>query len=459
MKGLFSVFGLIAALFVSNVYAVGLGGGQNYIFNTVEGVAPKISSVPIYLCKGTSGGYYDRGGADGCLAFLAAQINNANSYYNAQCEAVPSLPELGKSTRVECSHMVKRDNADDYGVTGKYMGQVYYQKNINSKSCPPDTAPRYGFGYDSNFDGEIDKCYDPVELHNASQCMNQFNNLLPKKEGAPSNVCYTNPETGAKCAYSDDGGSNGYYSLNIAGNCFDGSDVPEYEDPEKPNPKDEECQKYNEQMFVCAADPQDYCDAQGVCADGCGYVNDQFVCFRPEECTGPDCKQPTEEECTGDDCEEKPPEECTGDDCEEKPPTEEEGETKDFDYNKLSSILDRALAKAVGLITDKKEMPDPDAEKSKLDALFEDVSDKESELHDDKNYKDFKDSFDGSMFDGLKSFFPPVGTCQPIDFVIGTLDYCQAADIVRMLLANFFYGLTFFYMFSVFNARFTRSKS
>ncbi|WP_165398934.1 hypothetical protein [Shewanella maritima] len=337
---------------------------------------------------------------------------------------------------------------------------------------PPETNPNYSYSYDSTGDGEIDRCYEPNELDSASNCgsLATDGTVMPMAGNTSLQVCVTNDNNGASCGFQMV--SNGewhYYEPDLEINCFGDSDVPDYDpDANQQQPGDEQCVA-NGTGFMCSADPSVECNAQGVCADGCGYVNNQFVCFRETPCTGEGC-EPPELDCTKNPesptCkakEEEPdpdPEPCTGENCDDNGGENGgnnggSGGSFVLDYERLIN----GMKEAAGMLIDESPMPDGDAMVGDVTDKLNAALDEEAKLHEDGLFDGYLDAFDGSVFDVLKNIFPPVGSCTAIDFSLFAIDICPAADIVRSLMATFFYGLTAFYIFHVFSNRFTRSKN
>ncbi|QBF81303.1 hypothetical protein EXU30_00265 [Shewanella maritima] len=126
-----------------------------------------------------------------------------------------------------------------------------------------------------------------------------------------------------------------------------------------------------------------------------------------------------------------------------------------LDYERLIN----GMKEAAGMLIDESPMPDGDAMVGDVTDKLNAALDEEAKLHEDGLFDGYLDAFDGSVFDVLKNIFPPVGSCTAIDFSLFAIDICPAADIVRSLMATFFYGLTAFYIFHVFSNRFTRSKN
>ncbi|WP_220746781.1 hypothetical protein, partial [Shewanella colwelliana] len=227
---------------------------------------------------------------DSCLEFLINKFTSANS---------------GGSYSFSDFHFVQRGDADFYDMfytmskndwsTSKKSGTASNPQVLTSSSCPPDSFPNYLYDVDTDGDGQIDKCYEPLELDNASNCKNQAGSMLPALTNISNSVCKTDPATGASCGYSRSDGDNSY-QLDLEMNCFgDDKEVPDYDD--EPMPEPDTCAKMNDQLMVCKSNPDEKCDFYGRCEKDCGYVNGQFYCF--ESCSGAQCDEeiPPEVDC------------------------------------------------------------------------------------------------------------------------------------------------------------------
>ena len=73
----------------------------------------------------------------------------------------------------------------------------------------------------------------------------------------------------------------GVFEASEGNSCYDGS-VLNLDSPDVSNTPSDGCQEYAG-GFVCAGDPQEYCADDGSCTPGCGYVNDEFLCFSLDE--------------------------------------------------------------------------------------------------------------------------------------------------------------------------------
>lgn len=478
MKGLLLAVGLIAALFVSN-------NTQASIYDTSSSVTPKITTTNIgkcYIQKPVAITYDNYDAAD-CNA-LAKSWFDQNSL--SQCTSVSGVSSIDELTiKDSTSYFRTRFNC----LTGVKINEINissfapYSHQNDSYSCPPDGSPTYILGLDTDGNSKIDKCFNPEELDNASNCSSLFNSgsILPAGGNTAPLVCKTF-EDGSRCAFSKvEQGATPYYQPNLEKGCFgDAEEIPDYDNDTPPSPQPEQCVPYAG-GFACSADPSRYCDSSHVCVDGCGYVNDQFLCFRDQECTGSDCKPapvtcentPDAPICKEDElppdstyCQKNPtvPACQSGSNFCELNPTAPScsasgggtgGGGSDFvlDYDKLIN----GMKDAVKLIIDTNETPEFSEFKSEID-------DKTSEL--DSEIDNF---MNGSHFDGINDQIssnpftgqfqlPSGGGCTAFDLGGHSLDLCGAAQKISSVLYYVFSFLTLLYLKNLFFSTVTPRK-
>ncbi|QIJ04692.1 hypothetical protein [Shewanella chilikensis] len=274
MKGLLSILGLVIALFISSF-------ARADIYSQVSYQTPQSSNS--YYCIGSS--YSDvRSVASSpgeCVSLFISSWNPpyaGNDIHN--CSETPTFTdsEIGNSKAYSCEWVNKQG--------GVVVGNIRYD-GFN-KTCPPSEYPNYIYEKDDDGDGQADRCFNPMELDNASQCQNTVGSMLPALTNTASSVCVTDPTTGARCGFSRSNMGNSYQA-NLEMSCFGNDEIPEYTD--EPMPEPETCTKMNSNLMVCVADPNEKCDFYGVCQDDCGYVNGNFYCFTP--CVGAECDAET----------------------------------------------------------------------------------------------------------------------------------------------------------------------
>ena len=475
MKGLLLAVGLIAALFISNAYAG--------IYDTASYQSPKIQSTFKYKCSLNSGG-----------------SNPIFVKDSKECIDKTYALHSPQSTIVSCSlgtfqydynYISCRQEVvswDGSTIVSYFNKGRFYPAAINdseSRSCPPDEFPLYTFPVDNNSDGKDDQCYNPAELDNLSKCSDLFNSgsILTAGGNTASLVCKTF-EDGSRCAFSRvEQGSTPYYQPNLEKGCFgDAEEIPDYDKDAPPAPQPEQCVPYFG-GFACAADPKNYCSSNGSCIDGCGYVNDQFMCFRDEQCKGASCEPapvncetvPDAPICKDKEttpqpsfCEKNPTlESCQGGSnfCKKNPLAPScqlggdgggtGGGGSDFvlDYDKLIN----GMKDAVKLIIDPNETPEFSEFKSEID-------DKTSEL--DSEIDNF---MNGSHFDGINDQIssnpftgqfqlPSGGGCTAFDLGGHSLDLCGAAQKISSVLYYVFSFLTLLYLKNLFFSTVTPRK-
>lgn len=484
MKGLFLAFGLIAALFISNSYAS--------IYDTSISYPPKNERFIQYKCYLNGYVYPDNivstntvSDASICVPSATVQLKKQNKCiayditFSSPNTLKYKLPKLYTTPQgaTECHASIFTENQASIGADKI--------KDEQTTACPPELYPDYIFQLDLNNDAKPDKCYNPRELDNASKCSDLFNSgsILSAGNNTSSLVCKTF-EDGSRCAFSRvEQGSTPYYQPNLEKGCFgDAEEIPDYDKDAPPAPQPEQCVPYFG-GFACAADPKNYCSSSGSCIDGCGYVNDQFMCFRDEQCKGASCEPapvncetvPDAPICKDKDttpkpsfCEKNPTvESCQGGSnfCKKNPLAPScqlggdgggtGGGGSDFvlDYDKLIN----GMKGAVKLIIDPNETPEFSEFKSEID-------DKTSEL--DSEIDNF---MNGSHFDGINDQIssnpftgqfqlPSGGGCTAFDLGGHSLDLCGAAQKISSVLYYVFSFLTLLYLKNLFFSTVTPRK-
>ena len=452
MKGLFSVIGLIAALFVSGV--------QASIYDNATSQAPKRDKV--WHAQIGSNPFTDKEAAG--VALKACK----HIYRNLESHKVEPLSEF----LYKCSALGEWNNEPSW-----YSTDVDVWAVDGEPSCPPDDYPLYIVGVDSNDDNKVDACYNPAELDEASDCASDFNagTMLAGTSSSPDNVCYTKPD-GGKCGYSkSSAGSNVFYQGNLELSCFgDGDEIPPYDETPPTQPQPDECVPYGA-GYACSADPSEQCDANGVCNNGCGYVNDQFICFKDEPCTGPDCDVPPvncETTPNAPVCTETPPPvdcsvtpndpSCTNPpvDCSVTPNdpscsdgggTGPGGGGSDFvlDYQKLGDLMKDAAS----LLIDESEVDDGTAIKTQIEEGAETLNTQMDDFNNNSLFEEIAAVPQQNIFAGMESMLPAGASCSPIPFYHdASIDVCRAADKLRPILYFVFAFITLIYLRNLLSA-------
>ncbi|MCL1164414.1 hypothetical protein L2728_21605 [Shewanella chilikensis] len=279
MKGLLSILGLVIALFISSFARADIYSQAGY-------QGPERSTQ--YNVKDNSGVNHKTSDPSSHVLSVCMSDFKSPEYYNHSYEQVNSSPDGRTWFQFDCKFSWKDSapcsSCEDKTITNRY---TYYFEGDTS-SCPPDEYPNYTYEKDDDGDGQADRCFDPMELDNASQCQNTVGSMLPALTNTASSVCVTDSATGARCGFSRSNMGNSYQA-NLEMSCFGNDEIPEYTDEPMPSP--ETCTKMNSNLMVCVADPNEKCDFYGVCQDDCGYVNGQFYCFTP--CVGAECDAET----------------------------------------------------------------------------------------------------------------------------------------------------------------------
>lgn len=224
---------------------------------------------------------------------------------NAHCQSVHPYQSVYDEVFAGSDAIVTPDST--YGEQGTYFVNYKFCNNCfptkakitylsaslshsESKECPHPDSPDHTFEYDEDGDGVVDWCLDPRELALDDSVDNNcpHDSIVPDygfSTGDSGNACIVNDDNSAICSMQKQG------SVFVAseGNCYE-PDAPEPQGQDKPTPPppaEDSCNIHFGAAIACSADPSEYCDGQGVCDDGCGYVNGSFMCF-PDDCTAAD---------------------------------------------------------------------------------------------------------------------------------------------------------------------------
>lgn len=397
MKGLIFAFGLIPALFLSIA--------QASIFDTSTYLPPKTDSLDLGYCDSAWGTDLTDVTQDACpphvYSIMKSTLNN------------PWTGDHSAETNGRTYYYSDYSYAATGGSSGtQTAGHWRYTKTLTNESCPPELNDQYIYSYDSNNDGKIDKCFNPLELDNASNCASSANggNLLPLGTNNSNKVCASsNDGSGAVCGYSQvSAGNSTYYMVDLEINCFGDSDVPPY-DPE-PNlemPQPEECKPYGD-GFVCASDPSDQCDSNsGVCNENCGYVNNQFVCFRDVNCAAAICENPPVVDPNNPDPDPNNPDP----DPDPNNPDPDNpvggggGGTFSIDYAKLGDLMKDAAKTLV----DENEMPDSKDVTDSITDAETDITTAYDDFFNSNVFDEIIDKPNEGLFDEMKTMNPGGG--------------------------------------------------
>ncbi|WP_338593340.1 hypothetical protein VXM60_10465 [Shewanella khirikhana] len=306
MKGLLSIVGLVIALFVSSA-------GAETIYDVASYQPVVIKKQTEFYCttNGTSQGHKfnvdgDVEATDAIRRELATNCDEwAVQAWNLSYSSIignycrwgaPDFKYFSSTSVVRSYGKIAYDYAMGCSDARGRFSIDYYVNKLSVVEVVDQCEAPYSFSYDSDSDGEPDRCYDPNELANLSQCQKNYGSILPALTNISTSVCHTDPNTGAVCAYSRSAGES-TYSVNLEKNCFSEDPPPDYEDGEVPQPTT--CEKMSSDLMVCAEDPNEKCDFYtGVCQSDCGYFNGQFMCFTPCEGAECDADEPPETNCS-----------------------------------------------------------------------------------------------------------------------------------------------------------------
>ncbi|MCJ8318745.1 MAG: hypothetical protein MJK12_03875 [Colwellia sp.] len=183
------------------------------------------------------------------------------------------------------------------------------------QSCPNPVFPTYTMSV-ANPTGDGIQCADPNQINLVDTCNNTSGNTQLNIQVTAAVGCFSQPD-GSICQYNavDAGGGNQYYQMDLEGDCYS-EGWPNLDDNgilgQMPPTDGTTCTQSAGLMF-CSATPEEKCPA-GVCEEGCGYINEDFVCISdipddPEPCTENCTPEPCTENCTPEP--EPEPEPCT----------------------------------------------------------------------------------------------------------------------------------------------------
>lgn len=158
----------------------------------------------------------------------------------------------------------------------------YY--NINdtqtTSQCPNDNYPNHTYPkHDEN--GDVIYCADPEQLEQLDLCnLSNTNEYLPIMTQTVLSGCFES-SNGASCKYNaiDVGNGLAVYALDFEGSCYT-EELPSITGTQESTPQNQydNCTQYGTGL-ACPEDQSNVCDSNGVCPDGCGTVNEVFVCF------------------------------------------------------------------------------------------------------------------------------------------------------------------------------------
>lgn len=482
MKGLFLAFGLIAALFISDVHSS--------IYDDTSYQSPEQQLLTEYKCTNssyTSGSLFIAGSYPNTTQSKNALVPNCDTVMEAKAEAyfqtqrANGLYVLPKAVRWYGNNSSSASRQWYATAYNSYPNNPYgvltydFTAAIIGSTTSSQCDEVYNFQYDSNNDGIIDRCYNPAELDNASKCSDLFNSgsILTSGSNTAPLVCKTF-EDGSRCAFSlVNQGSTPYYQPNLEKGCFgDAEQIPDYDkNANEPQPQPEQCVPYAG-GYACAADPKNYCSSEFECVDGCGYVNGQFICFRDEQCTGASC-EPAPVDCTTvpdapvckeqqttpepSFCEKNPTvESCQSGSnfCKKNPlaPSCQLGGDNGggggggFDFTLDYDRLINGMKDAAKTLIDESPIPDNTEMDKSLDDENKAIKSDYDTFLEDGVFNEIKATSQRTVFASLENIFP-AGSSN-CSFTMGefTIEVCSSAEKIRGLLYWVFAILTLIYL-------------
>ena len=235
-----------------------IGSGQGTVSNLTE-------------CSDKLLPYLDVKHANNCLI----EITRSNQISDTTISFDYKVGNMTSGTNPYCAVSTKKSNLlfIDGGVT-----------TVNSH-CPPVVNPTYTYPV-TDSSGDIIACADPSNIAINDSC--NYNDVY-NVQVTEQNACYTKSD-GSVCAVTavDVGGGNQVY-IGSEGNCYSLTPDPDVSNNSQIGqpPVDQNCVN-NGGLLACPEDPDNVCTNSGSsfngspildCQQGCGYVNDQFICY------------------------------------------------------------------------------------------------------------------------------------------------------------------------------------
>ena len=349
-----------------------------------------------------------------------------------------------------------------YGPTPTYsfeVNMVDLGQQI-SKTCPPETDLTATYAIDNDLDGEPDSCADPDQINLVDECNASSGNTVLNLQVTDQNACYTT-SNGSICEYQavDVGGGNQVYEMNLEGDCYS---EPKPDISGNPSLGDEPVSGCvnNGGLVSCPADPDVVCP-DGNCQDGCGYMNDSFVCYDVDTDSDglPDYNDP---DIDGDGV-------ANDDDLDSDGDGQDDpidgggsspgggGSTVNVDMSGVISELQKANTSLDNIEsafdTGHGQTPDDLDKDGRMTELNNDYQNNlDNFIAKGSDELGYVDKLEFTNEGKLRSLIPTTDGCQNYVFPVGhlgefDLDICAASEKIRPLLYWFFAMLTVFYVF------------
>ncbi len=443
------------ALFIVALYLVPFLSVKADIFTdgTVDLQAPKVDS------------FFDYG--DGRSSTDAAEDN---------CKTIPnsivieghilSENETTQVYKFKCQYTVSGGQVYkfkcQYTVSG---GQVYDNgwvtvsglKNTR-KQCPPNGFPTYVAPKIGQTEDDF-MCFDPAQANREDSCnASSGNEYLTIAVSAPSG-CFPQSD-GSICKYDavDVGGGNQYYALDLEGDCYSENDLPDLNGTPQDNPVGDECVNYGQGVLGCPEDPSNVCSSGSAyaggsindCNEGCGMVNDQFLCI-DQDTDGDGLPDYNDPDIDGDGVPNKDDLDSDGDGKDD--PKDSGGVGKGGSSIDLGPVVKEL--KKLNKQFESQGKPDDIDKDDKLKKKNDDYK-KDLEALRDKSAEEmgYVDSLSLDSSAGLVASLPD-NSCKNYAFHPAghsiTLDTCVVADKIRPILAWLFGMLTAWHIFFLIN--------
>jgi hypothetical protein len=246
-----------------------------------------------------------------CRDELAAQIATQIANYGDGTTA-----KMGVRTELVYTQTETNLNASQ-GTWVQYLFQNperwvnYSQSNVSKNAsivtvtapaCPDPTFPDYVVSKFIDINGnQVLYCFEQADLNFRDSCPDSTQDgsyLLPAStSNTADSICLDKPD-GSSCKYQK---TNDVYTTDFENDCYELNGAPRYDENEISaiDETDPDCQNIGGFVSACIENPDNVCDSNGICNQGCGSVavgdfDPVFVCLSGDNDSDgvPDYKDP-----------------------------------------------------------------------------------------------------------------------------------------------------------------------
>ena len=218
--------------------------------------------------------------------------NLAEAYYRrtATYSDRSTFSSAVENSELGANIIVTQEIGHPINQTEKFSAPVNFKdlETTTLEKCPPPTNETYIVSYTKEDGSEM--CFDPNQADLVDSCKASTGNYILNKQVTVSAGCQQLSD-GSICHYTatDVGGGNQVYQMDLETSCYGNDNVDNLDTNTDIGdmPSDNECVDYGG-LLGCPEDPDNVCDTTSStafggnlnqCKTGCGYVNDQFLCF------------------------------------------------------------------------------------------------------------------------------------------------------------------------------------